>query len=249
MTTNGECFKCAFLVDVSSSQQNGDYWKEAICLCVFRTLSFLNSRHSVFRQKVNSKIKSLKWGFKLFDSTGHQPISQCHSCSFKDFKTKTVDEFEIELLNIQIDNRNTSDSLSQKLRSSSSRRTEASTCPAKNFSKCLTESLHDFPWEILEIGSPVKGSKNNEEKKASSADSNLIFIISPVPCDRKAMRQFSNKVVIDNDVFLDSFLPCLLKNELLDQRNVKLFWIDAGRYNPPEAKDTVRVYLIITDMN
>jgi hypothetical protein len=243
----------AFLLDVSTCRQHGDHWKEAVSLGIFRILCFLSSRQRSLKHG-EAQQKSLKWGYKLFDIDGNCGSVRAVTTGFKHFNTKTFEEFEKDLLNVSLrettaDSHTCSQSLTQPSHkhskgSGARKGTKLFNFPVKTLSKCLTETLHDFPWEVLEIGSPVKRRSRSEIKKEKHK-SNYVFLISRIPCDKKTMRHYCNKVVIDESVFMESFMPDLLKQELLVERSIKVFWIDSGRYLQQDETEVVRLFLFV----
>lgn len=237
--------QAVFVVDVSTCRQRETKWEEAISLCIFRVLCFLNSQLQTPDPKGKVKKKVLKWGYKLFDIDGQIGRVASMPSTFKDFKLKCFEEFERDLKNVTLSLMQTPPpTFSTRSRQGLAAKegSSVSSFPAQCLSKCLTETLHDFQWEAPDIGSPVKSATKKGPSlpvPENGVNSNYVFLISRVPCDRKTLRHFSNKVVMDKDVFIESFMSQVLQKEFYVQRKIVLHWVDTGRYHPPNSSDSV----------
>ena len=243
-----------FVVDVSTCRQRETKWEEAISLCIFRVLNFLNTQLETPDPKTKAKKKALKWGYKLFDIDGQiGRVDAMSSSFFKDFKLKCFEEFERDLKNVTLTlttARAPLPSTRSQLGQAAKKGSSVASFPAGCLSKCLKETLHDFQWEMPDIGSPVKsrGARkgSGQPENRANSKSNYVFLISRVPCDRKTLRHFSNKVVMDKDVFIESFMSQVLQKEFYVQRNIQLHWVDTGRYQPPGHANSVSSVTIST---
>ncbi|XP_076465368.1 uncharacterized protein LOC143297081 [Babylonia areolata] len=229
--------QAVFLIDLSVCRSRGTKWEEAISLCVFRVLSFLNSQLDTVNK---NKTKSLRWGFKLFDIDEKIGKLESRASGFQDFKLKTFQEFEtnlkkslqlLQLTDITVRVENDQDQTKKKGFLLSSH-------PSSCLLKRLTETVHDFPWEMPDVGSPVKGRKKHGQFETAQ-QSNYVFLISRVPCDKKTLRHYCNKVVMDKTVFVDAVMPQQLRKQFYEQRKIRLHWIDTGRYRILNEADPV----------
>lgn len=220
MAAGSSDVQSVFLIDVSALKDPEAKWDEAISLYILRVLSFLKSQTSVPGKQ--QKKYNLKWGYKFFSTQGQKNWDVSRSVRFRDFKMRYFEEFERDFKQVLSEHRT-------KVKPES----RGACYPARYLAKTLTEAIHDFQWETPDFGSPVKTRKGMAEQNAKNR--NLSFLFSLIPCDKKALRYFANKVVMDADIFIDSFMSPALKKEFCIQRGIQLFWVDIGRYHQAEG--------------
>ena len=212
----------AFLIDSYVENKNTNQLSSlanAINLTGFRLLHYLSAK---FEKKGLDRISkqshtTVKWGYKFFNSTSCATRIEQHR--FRDFKLKYFEEFENEVqrrletqpqcLNLAV----------KKVR------------PSECLSKALTEILSDFPWERLDITSPIRGRK---KKKESSLVKNIVILFARCPKSSSELKTFTGKRVPDSEVFLDSLLPPALFHQFCDVNQLSLYWIDIGVLNNNE---------------
>ena len=220
--------QAVFLVDISTLRARESKGEQAISLCIFRILNFLNSQRRPVDHKSKAKRKALRWGFKLFDLDEQIGRVESGVTGFQEFKLKSFQEFEKCLNSVSQLTQNPPAATKCPQGQRGKKASASSTYPAQCLSKRLTEALYDFQWEMPDIASPVKGRKwlSHEDED----NSNFVFLISRVPCDKQSLRHYCNKVVMDKDVFVESFMPQALRKQFYAQRKIRLHWIDTGRY-------------------
>ncbi|KAK7008909.1 treslin isoform X2 [Biomphalaria glabrata] len=177
----------------------------------------------------------IQWGFKMFNSAVSVLKKIPNNTKFEHFNEESVKNFEKELdvafktmLLKPLSSGNSSKVLSS---------TRLSSSHASSFlSKALTEIVHDFNWIENETPnynfdtSPVSRSRSTRKRVNIETDENnvkkIVFLLSRSPSSQKGLRRFSNKLIMDAEIFLDSFMSPALLNEYQNKFKISLYWID-----------------------
>uniref|UniRef100_A0A2C9LKG0 Uncharacterized protein n=1 Tax=Biomphalaria glabrata TaxID=6526 RepID=A0A2C9LKG0_BIOGL len=177
----------------------------------------------------------IQWGFKMFNSAVSVLKKIPNNTKFQHFNEESVKNFEKELdvafktmLLKPLSSGNSSKVLSS---------TRLSSSHASSFlSKALTEIVHDFNWIENETPnyhfdtSPVSRSRSTRKRVNIETDENnvkkIVFLLSRSPSSQKGLRRFSNKLIMDAEIFLDSFMSPALLNEYQNKFKISLYWID-----------------------
>ena len=163
-----------------------------------------------------------KWGYKLFSSVETLSRSKNDHGSFQNLNQSQLNIFETKLCDIP-QHKSSCDKNTGKRRSISH--------PSHLLATALTETLHDFNWSYNDdiFSSPVtrkKHTSNSSQDSQSNVWCNVVFLISKAPHTDQSMRQFSNKKVVDSEIFVDSFMTPALLKEYLDHFKISINWID-----------------------
>ncbi|XP_014780893.1 uncharacterized protein LOC106876729 [Octopus bimaculoides] len=187
------------------------------------------------------KQASLQWGYKFFDSGKLTGKTEHHK--FNDFKLRHFEEFEKELQREFEDDGSSAPTQSgskvvdSKVNSghSSERRKSNSPSAAECLKRTLSYAVYDFHWESPDITSPVRkigrSSIRSSRKHSAIVSSevsphNLVFLFQKCPTSKMEFKDFAAKLVVDSEVFLDSFMPPALFREFRVNRNLSLYWVD-----------------------
>lgn len=220
MSETFDKFKILFLVDVNQGKCDHDVKVLAnrISLSAFRILTAVSEK--VLNKKVSkrsNKIPHLQWSFKIYNSSHYKLMRQVNP--FKEFKNRYFEEFENTVeRNIETAIEEYSQHVDSKGNSLGKQ------YPAQVLNKVLNEIALDYQWEDPDIFSPVKSRRKNNKNEQTRKTENIVFLFINSPKNPHELRQFSGKVVLDDEIFLDSFMPPDLINKLL--HNIKLYWID-----------------------
>lgn len=220
MSETFDKFKILFLVDVNQGKCDHDVKVLAnrISLSAFRILTAVSEK--VLNKKVSkrgNKIPHLQWSYKIYNSSHYKLMRQVNP--FKEFKNRYFEEFENTVeRNIETAIEEYSQHVESKGNSSGKQ------YPAQVLNKVLNEIALDYQWEDPDIFSPVKSRRKNNKNEQTRKTENIVFLFINSPKNPSELRQFSGKVVLDDEIFLDSFMPPDLINKLL--HNIKLYWID-----------------------
>lgn len=228
-------FQIVFLIDTNIStncKKVEDHCREVL-LTILRVLSHvsnscgkeINKTKQEYSQMKNCELYDdvdLEWGFKFFNTTSPLLRKGSDHTSFKSFKSVHIESFE-EKIKDAFFGRNESSTDKTQYKSLPH--------PSDNLLAALTEVLHDFKWNDNNdiFTSPVnrrKGKRLNHHECSSNSFEKFVFIISKAPCSRLMLRRFSNKKIIDADIFLDSFMSPALINEYVYKFKISVNWID-----------------------
>ena len=212
--------KVVFVIDIyvnrktQSDVSSIENYVKQVTLSAFRLLSYFVgiSKESTNSKKRKRKKQNLQWGFKFFSSKSLN--LKCEQHRFKDFKNRVFDEFEREL-NKRVSECN---GANQKTENASKK------YPCQFIGCALKELLADFQWETPDIFSPVKRSQKKTEND-HNGNEKFVFLFSTCPTTAQSLRQFSGKVVLDGDIFIDALMGQTLLNSF-QQYKLRLFWID-----------------------
>ncbi|XP_050403068.1 uncharacterized protein LOC126819204 [Patella vulgata] len=222
-------FQTVFLIDIAAfrnydSNDNSSkllHLHKSVALSSFRILHYFHSESRYYNcDEYGRQTDCVKWSFKLFDSSVYKVGRKLSN--FREFKLRYFEEFEKELENC----------VSKLLKSNSppkcreANRKTRNPCAADNLSKALNEVLYDFQWEIPEFLSPLKGQKQRQMSKLSAQSNNFVFLYSCMPRNNLDLRLFCGKKVIDEDVFMDSFMSQSLYKMFHLTSKLSLYWID-----------------------
>ncbi|GAB1600224.1 treslin-like [Argonauta hians] len=185
---------------------------------------------------------SLQWSYKFFDSGKLTGKTEHHR--FKDFKLRHFEEFEKDLLKeFDVDDGGCSltqpDSKYNNSHTNSGNSTEKRKSKTPSAAECLKRTLsytiYDFHWESPDITSPVRNigksrlrssGRLNTISANDSSTHNLVFLFQRCPTSKAEFKEFASKLVVDSEVFLDSFMPPALFREFRVNRKLSLYWID-----------------------
>jgi uncharacterized protein YeaO (DUF488 family) len=210
--------KVLFLVDGRQGRKNeAKVLANRISLSAFRILTALNNSVSCSKTalKRSNKTSHLQWSYKIYDSLQYKFTR--HVKDFKDFKSRYFEEFETEIeKNIETATRNNGLDSESK----------GKQYPAKVLNKVLNEIALEYRWEDLDLFSPVKGRKKSAKSEYHGKTQNIVFLFTRSPKNPQELRQFSGKVVLDHEIFLDSFMPPDLIKTFLRNVRLSLFWVD-----------------------
>ncbi|XP_012944578.1 treslin isoform X2 [Aplysia californica] len=235
----GKC-KLVFLIDSSLANcQQGCRHLYEIVATTLRIISFFETSISKQRDdrlqdegkfsKTNLHSAHVSWGYKLFNTTATLPrkTASVSNPDFQSRKYKHVEDFVTKLQG----------AFDDVIKDFSKRRSLSK--PAELLSVALTEILHDFSWDSLDlVSTKVTVSSTSRTRRKSSQSfaedvfhcgvvENAVFILSKAPRNKKSFRWFSNKMVIDSDVFIDSFMSPALQ-QAYKNKTISLSWIDVG---------------------
>lgn len=225
MSETFEKCKILFLVDVNQGKLDiecdNKVFANRISLSAFRILTALDEK--VLNKKIlkrSNRNLQLQWSYKIFNSSQYKLMR--HVNPFKEFKNRYFEEFENAVernVETAIQEVNPHDELRENL--------SGKQYPANVLNKVLNEIALDYQWDDSDIFSPVKHVKSRRKSMKNEQNhrrENMVFLFANSPKNPLELRQFSGKVVLDDDIFLDSFMPPDLVHKLL--HNVKLHWID-----------------------
>ncbi|KAH9500825.1 hypothetical protein Btru_073116, partial [Bulinus truncatus] len=182
-----------------------------------------DTRHT--RQKDKS---DLQWGFKFYNSSSNILKKGPGHTKFVHLDVASISCFEKDLKNA-FDNFETGIS------------SKSCNHASELLSKALTEILHDFSWiENDYFASPVSRKKSNFQLEEGPCVKKMVFLITRSPSSQRGLRRFSNKVIMDADVFLDSFMSPALLNEYQNKFKISVNWIDMTAESCRSIYDTER---------
>ncbi|XP_062594870.1 treslin-like [Saccostrea cucullata] len=218
--------KILFLVDGNQGVCGQDVKNEAkvlanrVTLSAFRILTALNDRvTSKSNLKRGNKTPHLKWSYKIYNSSQYRLKRLVNL--FKEFKTRYFEEFENEV------ERNIETSI-QDIQTDidSEGHKHGKQYPANILNKVLNEIVLDYQWEDPDIFSPVKSRRKSAKNENHNKTENFVFLFANSPKNPIGLRQFSGKVVLDDEIFLDSFMPPDLISTFSHKIRLSLNWID-----------------------
>ncbi|ESO87537.1 hypothetical protein LOTGIDRAFT_235026 [Lottia gigantea] len=208
---------------------------QSIILSTFRILYFFQCQsHKFNTEDTGKKGDTLKWSFKFFHSSTYKAVR--NQSTLREFRLKHFSEFENECEKILSKQQMKSQSPKENPQS----KTSKTSSPADNLSKALKEVIYDFQWESPEFFSPMKGRKNHL-KKAVPTSSNSVFVFSKIPKDAQDLRSFCGKKVIDDEVFMDSFMSSSLFDMFHILSKLSLFWIDTELHQTFKDKNAQEI--------
>ncbi|CAG5133190.1 unnamed protein product, partial [Candidula unifasciata] len=218
--------KIVFLIDTNlASCTEKDHASEVI-LTVFRILSSYNRlRFSGFSRKVSNNntttpirrtsSANMEWGFKFFNTTKTIARKRAGVSSLRSFKLSSVEEFERQLMEVFT---------AEKGDATVPKTTRNGLHPAHLLSTALTETLYDFKWAAHDILTSPVNRRQNTPKVNNFTRS--VFVFTKAPCTKKSLRYFADKMVLDSDVLVDSFLSPALLNEYQQKMKISLSCVD-----------------------
>ncbi|XP_061173401.1 treslin-like [Saccostrea echinata] len=218
--------KILFLVDGNQGGCAQDVKNEAkvlanrVTLSAFRILTALNERvTSKTNLKRGNKTQHLKWSYKIYNSSKYTLKRLVNP--FKEFKTRYFEEFENEV------ERNIETAI-QDIQSDIDTvgHIHGKQYPANILNKVLNEIVLDYQWEDPDIFSPVKSRRKSVKNENHSKTENFVFLFANSPKNPVGLRQFSGKVVLDDEIFLDSFMPPDLISTFSHNIRLSMNWID-----------------------
>ena len=235
-------FHTVFLIDTSLATCDDCNHFDEILLITYRLLSSIkenSQRKSIDKDPgsySNSNPRSIRkeksggndspdvffrWGYKLFSSEETLSRNKHDSLSFQNLNQSQLNTFEARLGDA-LKHKTTADKNTEKRRSLSH--------PSQLFATALTETLHDFSWSNDDVfSSPVTRRRQSSSFAEDNDDNiwcNLVFLISRAPHTDQALRKFSNKKVVDSEIFIDSFMTPALLKEYQNNFNIGVNWID-----------------------
>ena len=219
-----------FLVDVNSTKwmtkEEAQGASDAVRLCALKILRYIIDR------LCSGRLSSLKWGFKFFSSSalvrdyGRHEFNDLRVGSFEDFELRTSRRFEeeFEKASNEPQEQPTQEQYDEEVITVD----PLKALPVKCLTCALTELVHDFIWEKLDICSPVKGPVSEGGDADQEAAHNIVFLLSDAPCSEKAMKEFTGEPACTAESFKSASVPTALLNQLKHTCRIRLFWIDTG---------------------
>ncbi|BFZ01579.1 hypothetical protein BsWGS_04618 [Bradybaena similaris] len=233
--------KIVFLIDTSLAICTDNNHLSEVILLVFRILSSWSSLSfsGTCREKVNNSYLNsttpvrrascvnVKWGFKFFNTTKTISRNRSGVSSLKSFKLAHVEDFDRLLTEAFTAEKE--DAAVLPVPKTNPKRNALH--PAELLSTALTETLYDFQWTAHDIlTSPVSRRQNNFKVNDFTRS---IFVFTKAPCTKKSLRHFANKMVLDSDVLIDSFMSPALLNEYQQKMKISLSCVD---FSSPNCK-------------
>lgn len=158
---------------------------------------------------------NMKWGFKFFNTSRTPARNRTCNTSLKSFKLAHLEDFERKMKEV----------FSMEKDDTVKQRSKSLQYPAELLSTALTEALHDFKWTTHDIpASPV--TRRRSSNKCDINFMRKIFVLIKAPRSRRSLRHFSNKMVIDSDVFIDSFMSPALLHEYQQKMKISVNCVD-----------------------
>ena len=235
-TSEKSLLQVVFLIDVNSSlwieESQAKDVSSAVRLCILKILRY-------FGDHLCERLSDLKWGFKFFSSKSLLRDYRRHE--FEDFKVSTFEAFEQQVSRkFEEEFEKAKEPQQQPAEELDGDEIPAASkpSPAKCLTCSLTELVHDFQWDKLDICSPVKRSRQGSQSEQQNTR-NIVFLLSNCPCSEEAMKIFTEVTVKTPDSLRSTLLPAALEQQFKDTHRISLFWVDTGMLYCKQRKQVI----------
>ncbi|XP_022111195.1 treslin-like [Acanthaster planci] len=231
-------FKAAFLIDtrrqITSKERplEADTFSRGVRLCVLKLLSYFTH----IRDHSQQAITHLRWGFKVFHSYDYPP---CRRDYLKQLSVRNFQDFEDQLSGDL-------EGLASSIRGRRAPKTPQ-VLTATSVRQALDDVLHDFQWDGPDVCSPVKRSSAPSPRRglrmrgSNCQLSKCVFLMMPCPVSRSEMEEFCDFGPDDplprTSEFLEMVLPTSGAQQIFQDQNIALFWIDTSPWISTEKRD------------
>ena len=241
---NNDFYQIVFLIDeylwakTVPDSSNVNY-RKVVRHCVLKVLTYFAGPTQVRSccenddRSVNARVE---WGLKFFSSNKTTKVVR-DKPRFREFSLKKIEDFENELegrLNLISAHQQASE-----FRSCSSPGYAEAVDVFNSVKLSLRTVIYDFPWDKPDIASPVKlvrkrsnsSSRNKTDVRESEVESNrrnFVFVVCNCP------HIVDSSSISSGDV-LKSFLPVDIRQQLVENLGIRLFWINVSGDNLNEV--------------